>query len=107
MDSQYLAESAADSLGLERLLTPVLETAFTRDVEVPKQPGGLQILDLACGPCREVRAVTVSLQNAVRERAGDVRFVGAERNSARRKRGLAGCHPDGSAPNSSVLTARS
>lgn len=78
MDSRYTAETAADNAALEKILCAGLQRSFSAPAPDQRRSGALQILDLACGSCREMDVVTRALQTALPATAPTIRFVGAD-----------------------------
>ncbi|HWB02880.1 MAG TPA: class I SAM-dependent methyltransferase, partial [Verrucomicrobiales bacterium] len=78
MDLQYLTDSAADCKILEELLGLALKTSAA----AKETSGPLQILDLACGPCREMESISTALRKSAVRNGRPVRFVGADIRAA-------------------------
>ncbi len=84
MDSDYLTTSAADCRILENLLGSLL----TKSLQLPARgtasltdgsvSSTLQILDLACGTCREMESISSALKKATSSGNAGIRFVGAD-----------------------------
>lgn len=64
---------AADELSLHRLLTSALDAAAA-----PPRRDEVQILDLACGECREVETVSAAALQKLGRPGAALRFVGAD-----------------------------
>ena len=82
MSQAYLTDCEADNLALQRLLQPALASVQKTNGLLPGDLSDLQILDLACGPCREIEAVCSSLRPLLRKERAAIRFVGADIRAA-------------------------
>jgi chemotaxis methyl-accepting protein methylase len=68
-----MIEPSPDELTLQRLLTSALETAGA-----PAAREEVQVLDLACGACREVEVVSAAALEKLGRKGAGLRFVGAD-----------------------------
>lgn len=82
MNQAYLTDCEADNLALQQLLQPALASVQQTGGLLPGDLSDLQILDLACGPCREIEAVCSSLRPLLRRDRAAIRFVGADIRAA-------------------------
>ena len=71
-----MSNHSPDETSLHGLLSSALDAALPR-VE-KDQPAEVQILDLACGPCREVEVVSTVAAAKLGRKGAALRFVGAD-----------------------------
>lgn len=83
MDRSYLSQCDADSIQLQQLLQTALLSV--RSTSVSGQGHGddhTEILNLACGPCREAGALVASFQNEAAISRRSIRITGADIRAA-------------------------
>ena len=77
MDSHYLTASAADNAALENLLVKGI-TSASSSISASRCSADTQILDLACGNCRETEPLINGVRKSFLLTGSCVRFVGAD-----------------------------
>lgn len=68
-----MPESSTDELSLHRLLTTALDGAGVKE-----KRDDVQVLDLACGECREVEVLSAAALEKLGRKGAGLRFVGAD-----------------------------